>query len=725
MSDAPETLYRLLPSHHRRRDAELGHPLRALLGVLEAELQRLRVDTETMYDDWFIETCEPWLVPYIGELLGVRGMRSDAGATVPLRAFVANQIAYRRRKGTVAMLEQLARDLTGHPAVAIEYFRACAVNTSVQHVRKDALYTVALGDAQALRRIGTPFEAHDRSPDVRRIASGRGRHNLPNVGLHVWPTRVFDVEHGTPARDALITEAYRFDPLGREVPLHGRPRTEASITSLARREHTPRRLLRIDLFHELRRFAAGEAPLDELDPVNPAFAIYTQAGGTITGPWPLEICELSDGLGGWPTHRPSVGTVAVDPERGRLLFEPSDVTAAGFEVLVDYGYGAPSDVGAGPFDRSEAFLARIAELQAPLSATATPGAGWLRRVSRDPELAGQPGVVATLSAAIADWNAHIASLTAELRRTAVGLLTIADSRTYAAGAAAIELPAGARLVVAAARAPTPVTDDADELADGVRPVVTGELHVHGTPEPGALAHQGWLVLDGLVLGDGVVIDAGELEKLVVSHCSLPGGIVVEPGVGGTNAGFELELVRSMCGPVASSSGAARWTFTDSIVHGEFLALDAAELELALVGCTVLGGTVARVLEASSTLFDGTVVVAQHQQGCLRFCYAPADSHTPRRYRCQPDLALEGVTDPAARELVLARVRPELRSRLPADPDYACFDEGAAIELRTGGEGGSEIGVLHHLQWPIRAGNLRTALRQYLRFGLDVGLFLER
>lgn len=725
MNDRSETLFRLLPAHHRRRDAELGHPLRALLGVLESQLERLRVDTETMYDDWFIETCEPWLVPYIGELVGVRGMRSDAAATVPLRGFVANQIAYRRRKGTVAMLEQLARDLTGYPARAVEYFRLCAIDTSTQHVRADVRHTVDVRDTIALRRVGTPFESQTRSPDVRRIASGRGRHNLPNVGLHIWPTRVFDVERGTAARDVVVTEAFRFDPLGRDVPLFGRPRTEAGIDSLARREHTPRRLLRIDLFHELRRHALGLAPLDELAPDNPAFAVYTHSGGTITGPWPVEICELSDGTGGWPTHRPPAGTVGVDPERGRLLFDPSDVSAVDLEVLVDYGYGAASDVGAGPFDRSEGVNARIESLQSPLLASPTPGAGWFRRVSRDPALAGAPGVVASLAAAIDAWNAHVAALSPAERRTAVGLLTLADSRSHRAGATAIEMPAGARLIVAGARTTTPVQDVANELADGVRPVIVDELRVHGIPEPGAEDHRGWLALDGLVIGGGVVIEAGELERIVVSHCSLPGGVVVEPGVGGNNAGLELEMSRCSSGPIASASGAAKWTIRDSIVDGQPLALELGELELDIRGCTIMGGTVARVLEAGSTLFVGDVVVAQHQEGCLRFCHAPVTSHTPRRYRCQPDLALEGVTDPQLRALVLARVRPELRSHDPADPEYACFDDGAAVELRQGGEGGSEIGVFHHLQWPLRAGNLRTALRQYLRFGLEVGLFLER
>ena len=37
------------------------------------------------------------------------------------------------------------------------------------------------------------------------------------------------------------------------------------------------------------------------------------------------------------------------------------------------------------------------------------------------------------------------------------------------------------------------------------------------------------------------------------------------------------------------------------------------------------------------MFTGPVRVARRQIGCMRFCYVPPGSRTPRRYRCQPDL----------------------------------------------------------------------------------------
>ena len=102
----PERLYQLLPAVHRLRDAAQGEPLRALLGVIEAELTGVEAGVAALYDDWFIETCAEWVVPYIGDLLGARPIRPVPSAGVSVRGWVAHAIACRRRKGTARVLEQ-------------------------------------------------------------------------------------------------------------------------------------------------------------------------------------------------------------------------------------------------------------------------------------------------------------------------------------------------------------------------------------------------------------------------------------------------------------------------------------------------------------------------------------------------------------------------------------------------------------------------------------------
>ena len=66
-------LFELLPTVHRLRDIAHGDQLRALLNVVGREAQLVEDDITRLYDNWFIETCDEWVVPYIADLLGEIG----------------------------------------------------------------------------------------------------------------------------------------------------------------------------------------------------------------------------------------------------------------------------------------------------------------------------------------------------------------------------------------------------------------------------------------------------------------------------------------------------------------------------------------------------------------------------------------------------------------------------------------------------------------------------
>jgi len=117
-----ERLLDLLPAVYRIRDAEAGGVLRELLGVLADQAEVVSEDLSQQYDDQFIETCARWVAPYIGDLVGYRVLHGVVPEVASPRAEVANTIAYRRRKGTASVLEQLARDVTGWPARVVEFF---------------------------------------------------------------------------------------------------------------------------------------------------------------------------------------------------------------------------------------------------------------------------------------------------------------------------------------------------------------------------------------------------------------------------------------------------------------------------------------------------------------------------------------------------------------------------------------------------------------------------
>src|SRR6516165_2656947 len=99
MSFDPQRLYQLLPAIYRIRDGEQGDPLQALLSVLAQQALVLEEDLAQLYDNLFIETCAPWVVPYIGDLLGAGTVNRTGIVQVSTRSEVANALRYRRAKG--------------------------------------------------------------------------------------------------------------------------------------------------------------------------------------------------------------------------------------------------------------------------------------------------------------------------------------------------------------------------------------------------------------------------------------------------------------------------------------------------------------------------------------------------------------------------------------------------------------------------------------------------
>ena len=80
MYEEQDALYRLLPAYLRSRDNAGEGPLKELLAIVGHHARLIEQDvTQRMYNDWFIETCQDWVVAYIGDLLGYERMPAPAG----------------------------------------------------------------------------------------------------------------------------------------------------------------------------------------------------------------------------------------------------------------------------------------------------------------------------------------------------------------------------------------------------------------------------------------------------------------------------------------------------------------------------------------------------------------------------------------------------------------------------------------------------------------------
>jgi hypothetical protein len=106
-----------------------------------------------------------------------------------------------------------------------------------------------------------------------------------------------------------------------------------------------------------------------------------------------------------------------------------------------------------------------------------------------------------------------------------------------------------------------------------------------------------------------------------------------------------------------------------------------------------------------------VVVDHRQEGCVRFSYLPLASQVPSAYRCRPESAREAV-----------RVRPLFASLRYGDPGYCQLSPLCAAEIRQGAHDEAEMGAFHDLYQPQREANLRAGLEEYLRFGMEAGVF---
>jgi hypothetical protein len=109
-------------------------------------------------------------------------------------------------------------------------------------------------------------------------------------------------------------------------------------------------------------------------------------------------------------------------------------------------------------------------------------------------------------------------------------------------------------------------------------------------------------------------------------------------------------------------------------------------------------------------WKGPLWTDRRQAGCLRFCFVPPGSRTPRRFQCQP--TDEG--DP--------NLWPAFTSLRYGHPGYCQLALSTPAAIRRGAEDESEIGAFHMLYQPQREANLRLRLDEYLRFGLEAGIF---
>ena len=710
MSFDAEKLYKLLPAIYRIRDigdnlktglAENDGVLKSLLAIISKQIAVLEENTDQLYDDQFIETCKEWVVPYIGDLVGTRGLITFPGAPFSQRSQVAKTISYRRRKGTAAVLEEMAYDVTGWTANVVEYFQLLATTQFLNHLRADNLALAPLRNSKLLEYINQPFDRIAHSADVRGIERKRGKYNIPNIGIYLWRIQDYPLTNSPAFR--IDDRRFKFDALGKDIALYNFPVTETEITHLAEPINIPMPLRRSVCSRSLGSFYGKEKCMlllqdgMEIFPALIPDELPENVSAKIKDL--ICICDLSDlpgGMGPFPPWRNMpADKIAIDPELGRIALPPQ-IPPLPVALSVNYFYGFSAEMGGGGYERLSDFS------------------------SESESVLKIPGGVNTIEEAMLLLDQQMI-----VEGNICGAIEITNSDFYRLGTE-LKVKRNVKIEIRAAEKYRPVL------------IINKELKITGG-EDSELTFNGVLICGGNMIVPAMLADGtgNQLQSLEFRHCTLVPGrsgydtdmlVPVNPRLKVACARTTITASKSIIGGMQISED-SNAVIQDCILDAgdkmlpayEGLPEDLFGGPLVIKDSTVIGRVKTSWMElASNTIFfsesgagisDPPVMSERLQEGCVRFSYVPWNSRLPQLYRCYPEKEGDAV-----------RIQPLFNSLRYGDANYCQLSDACADEIKRGAEDDQEMGVFRQLFQAQREFNLRTRLNEYLRFGLEAGIF---
>lgn len=682
-----DRLYRLMPSLYRLRDASVGEPLRALFAVLESELSNFEDDVAGLYESYFIETCPEWVVPYLADLLDVRGL--PPSRFLSARAYVAHTMGYRRRKGTLSALPDLNRDVTGWPTRAVESFPLLSRTQHLLNPRLQNVRTPLLRNLDALALAGSPFDSVQHTLDVRR------KYHPGKLSLYQW--RRFSIRaRGHQA--ALLTAVdpntasvlpFSFHPAGLSTALYSPGIPISDADNLAAQEASyPGPLRPVAIQAELSAWerAAGLGVPPE-SPVYfgtlPVFRVVLErADQSRTEIKPADMVTMTIAPQSGPVVLPArVGTpyqAGVDVAQGYLAL-PRDLAPAGTRVLVDFSYGAAAEIGGGYPHSPSPFAEDAANFEL---------------------ISVRGGETSATSCVLSDALAQILPSDSDTPRAVV--LQIEDSLNYRLKDITLGRNISLELRAAAGHRPFLVKYTSATLGAPL----TGAPAVTATLGDGAT-----LSLDGVYCPRffAIRVAPGAQARCDLHHVNAN---EFQMQAGGSGCALLFSARRSQLGFLREGAGLQ---LTAEIMDSVITQVMLPGSSVTLRGCTVLTSTSVRELtHAQDSLFAGTVTT-KSAVGTLRYCYVPPGSVTPPGYRCLPDVVAREGGDPSLCRPVFAAQKPEHseRYRLAPVTHRALF---------VGSSDGGELGVMHHVGARQRERAQQEALADYLPLNLEAELY---
>ena len=747
-SDVKE-FFELLPAIIRKRDYESGAktkgsikhssgltdpsdfgPLKSLLSVMLREGQIVQKDIFQLYDDHFIETCDDWVVPYIGDLVGAYALE-DIDGPQALRRHVAATLPLRQLKGTLTALEYAVSIASGWPVKAVEYWKHLSITQSQRRVRMEQSGTIDFRNTSQLDKLGGAFDNIPRFYDSGSVETQGGKWNLPNIGLHIY--RLKSTRHGFAKsignladnlntnfgyiiRPRENTQEYYFSPYFCDQPLFMRPPDlNPEPGSTWSELDLPTRISRYQLHENMEAlFGPGKA-------IN---IIVRDDAGNVTSIPNHEI--MAGNLEGW-THNPDTEKTCLDPETGRFLLATK---YKGHEIFVTCYFGRAFEIGGGQREQSEVVELSLTPDHIMRSPTKIPTAPFVPKTITISGNRREINFEDTAKYILK--TTHQQSFNKSIPKSAY----MASENSWPI--IFLDSNVGATLKCHS-------SDDSELRLSGLRFVSRKHQNSHLQ-----------------ILGDDV--------HVIIDDCTfLPGHRLQEDGnpdsAGATSISFDdgqsAVINRSIIGPVKLGND-VEIIFNDCIIDAGdlknmaiFADSDTRGHKISLNRCTVIGrisvesvggGDHYTQLAKSSQLGFGVVAghnseapnedafvegirdsiilaisedetpplfVKNIQGGCVRFSFIPPGSRVPKEFRCwTPDSAFP------------AKEWPQLESFRFIDPEYCQLKLKNLPQILQGGENGSEMGVGNSQNNRARLTNLEIAKNEFMRFGYSAGPIFE-
>jgi hypothetical protein len=722
-----EKIWELIPSVYRDQDGLADNPgvLRAIVEIMARQAAVLRRGNDHLWDDEFIDLCNSWAVPYIADLVATRLV--SALNTRGRRIDVAKTIYYRRRKGTVRVLEELISDITGWDGKVVEGFRRlarCWHGLDPQPAPYLGRFTgTPPGGYADLRRprgselTNGPFDEYFHTADMRKTRGTDGLINIPKLIFYLYRLESRPLIEVTPAAGP-NPSAFTFDPSGRDVPLFSQRNRDQNFDwdqwRSAREWELPAPI-------RCRELGDAEYLIDESIVVQMIAAGVTAAAAT-------DLRKLRDQP--FASESRLHDALSVMPSEAELLSAPVYNELLKIFLIADCGKSGllPNSISveSPPGAAIDTELITSGNLQN--WAVAAPG----KSLVIDPErgrmlfLSGAPAA-SPLVNCYYGFSGPFGAGTYD--RSSTVLTPTLPSLLANAAIAAVDIDPG-----------TPALEGVSELGDSStfgpasdksaiqnaqiqgrnqqRPYLrlAGNWTLDSTPNVDAL-----LTLEGLWIGASgnfSLILAGNFKAVTISHSTLdPGGVdwqanPIAPLALEITGNIEtLSIDHSIVASIAVNGGTLKQLIVaDSIVQSINPALPAINLPnsaLDIQRTTVFGSVTGDTIYASEALFTGVVTVAS-PNGCFRFSAAAKGGRVPHPYESN----------------FFTDAEYYFTSRRFGQPGYAQLSQSAPAAFLAGAEDKSEIGVFSGLISPIRMDGLEAKVDEYMPFGLIPAFVLE-